>query len=191
MSFLPTSESVNSNWTNSEASSTGQVKGHVGSWRSHLLGEIKRQVPELYGLSGLSTDDMTARVKSLRKDVRFLCDPDTGLVWGHPIFVDIIYGYCVDRERARAVKENDTAKLLAAVEGTLMCLIATMIDWCLMRLLEEPRRKFQPHTAMGEIVPSTVRAVLIPSRYLYEVRRCERTKGLLGAVRLQYPTENP
>jgi hypothetical protein len=82
MSFLPTSESVNSNWTNSEAFSTGQVKGHVGSWRSHLLGEIKRQVPELYGLSGLSTDDMRARVKSLRKDVRFLCHPDLGLVWG-------------------------------------------------------------------------------------------------------------
>jgi hypothetical protein len=82
MSFLPTSESVNSNWTNSEAFSTGQVKGHVGSWRSHLLEEIKRQVPELYGLSGLSTDDMRARVKSLRKDIRFLCHPDLGLVWG-------------------------------------------------------------------------------------------------------------
>jgi hypothetical protein len=191
MSFLPTSESVNSNWTNSEASSTGQVKCHVGSWRSHLLGEIKQQVPELCGLSGLSTDDLRARVKSLRKNVRFLCHPDTGLVWGHPIFADTIYRYCFDRERARAVKENDPDKLLPAVEGPLMCLIATMIDWCLKRLVEDSRRKFQPHIAMGEIVPPTIRAVLTPCRYVWEVRQRGRTKGLLGTVRPSYPKENP
>jgi hypothetical protein len=114
---------------------------------------------------------MRARVESLRKDVHFLSASDSGLVWGHPIFADVIYSYCFERERVRAVKENDSGKLLAAVEGPLMCLIATMIDWCLMRLLEEPLRKLQPHVAMGEIVPSTMRAVLTPSRTLYEVRR--------------------